>query len=102
MASKSQLQNMNQKCQLWELADLQMEATFDKCLAFCQALVSSNQKLTFTSLHWEGDLQGRQQGTGTQLLHSEQEKNIFKPDPERKQKGESKETEIAEKPKRLL
>ena len=25
-----------------------MEATFDKCLAFCQALVSSNQKFTFT------------------------------------------------------
>ena len=25
-----------------------MEATVDKCLAFCQALVSSNQKFTFT------------------------------------------------------
>ena len=25
-----------------------MEATIDKCLAFCQALVSSNQKFTFT------------------------------------------------------
>ena len=25
-----------------------MEGTFDKCLAFCQALVSSNQKFTFT------------------------------------------------------
>ena len=25
-----------------------MEATIDKCLAFCQALVSSNQKFTFS------------------------------------------------------
>ena len=28
--------------------DVDMEATVDKCLAFCQALVSSNQKFTFT------------------------------------------------------
>ena len=47
MTAKSEIQNMNQKCQLWELTDLQMEGT-NKCLAFCQALVSSNQKFTFT------------------------------------------------------
>ena len=48
MATIFQLQNMKRKCWQWELANLQMEATIDKCLAFCQALVSSNQKFTFT------------------------------------------------------
>ena len=48
MANICQLQNMNSKCQPWDLTNLLMEATVDKCLAFCQALVSSNQTFTFT------------------------------------------------------
>ena len=48
MATIFQLQNMKRKCQQWELTDFEMEGTVDKCLAFCQALVSSNQKFTFT------------------------------------------------------
>ena len=69
-----------------------MEATVDKCLAFCQALVSSNQKFTFTlSIGKETFKVDNKELVASSCVRSK--KKISKPDPERKQKEGSKETE---------
>ena len=65
-----------------------METSVDKCLAFCQSLIMSGQKFSFTLtilLH--------QQGTGPQLLHEEEVSKSDQKGTEKKRRALSEATE---------